>query len=164
MPEDFTLSFRSALPQDAKLIHALVRAAYAKWVPVIGREPKPMNADYEKAVREHDFALLCIGEEIAGLIETMTRDDHLWIENVAVSPAYQGMGLGRRLLDRAEENARQSGLTKLSLLTNADFKANVTLYEKIGYVVTLREPFMGGITLCMSKTLDDGARNTGTTD
>ncbi|MEO9901618.1 GNAT family N-acetyltransferase [Nisaea sp.] len=160
MSEDLPLHFRNALSEDAKAIRTLVCATYAKWVPVIGREPKPMRADYELAVRKHDFALLCIGEEIAGLIETMTRDDHLWIENVAVSPAYQRMGLGRRLLEHAEEIARQSGLSKLSLLTNADFEANVALYEKVGYAVTLREPLMEGTTLYMSKSLKDGAQRT----
>lgn len=164
MPHEVLLNFRAALPEDATTIRTLVRAAYAKWVPVIGREPKPMSADYEHTVREHDFALLCNGEEIAGLIETMTREDHVWIENVAVSPAHQGMGLGRRLLRHAEEIAEQCGLIKLSLLTNAAFEANVILYEKLGYVVTRREPFLGGTALYMSKTLEDGTGKTGAPD
>ncbi|WP_193171373.1 GNAT family N-acetyltransferase [Nisaea nitritireducens] len=164
MPENISMNFRDAQPEDVKTILALVSAAYAKWIPVIGREPKPMNADYEKALREHDFALLCIGEEIAGLIETMTRDDHIWIENVAVSPAQQGMGLGRRLLQHAEEIAKRSGRTKLSLLTNADFKANVTFYEKVGYVTTSTEPFMGGTTVYMTKTLEGDAQSPTETD
>ena len=35
---------------DADAVRSLVRSAYAKWIPVIGREPKPMGADYEHAV------------------------------------------------------------------------------------------------------------------
>ena len=42
-----------ARPEDAPAIRDLTRAAYAKWVPVIGREPKPMGADYDLAVRAH---------------------------------------------------------------------------------------------------------------
>lgn len=42
MPE---VTMRTALPEDAIAIRALVRAAYARWVPVIGREPRPMQAD-----------------------------------------------------------------------------------------------------------------------
>ena len=38
---------------DAAAVRALTRSAYAKWVPVIGREPKPMTADYAEAVRRH---------------------------------------------------------------------------------------------------------------
>lgn len=112
-----------------------------------------MIADYDRAVREHDFELAYLGPELAGLIETMSRDDHLWIENVAVSPPQQGKGLGRRLLARAESKAVATGHRELRLLTNAAFAANVTLYQKVGYVIDRSEPFMGGTTLYMSKTL-----------
>ena len=37
-PRDPAMQFRSALPQDATAIRDLVRAADAKWVPLIGRE------------------------------------------------------------------------------------------------------------------------------
>ena len=40
---------RRAQQTDVEAIRNLTRAAYAKWVPVIGREPKPMGADYESA-------------------------------------------------------------------------------------------------------------------
>jgi GNAT superfamily N-acetyltransferase len=42
------LSFRRAAP--AATMRALARAAYARWIPVIGREPTPMTADYDRAV------------------------------------------------------------------------------------------------------------------
>lgn len=45
-----TLKPRRATATD---VRALARAAYAKWVPQIGREPKPMTADYDRAVAEH---------------------------------------------------------------------------------------------------------------
>jgi hypothetical protein len=44
---------RRATPDDAAAVRDLVRAAYAKWVPVLGREPKPMTADYDQAIRNH---------------------------------------------------------------------------------------------------------------
>jgi hypothetical protein len=36
--------------QDAVAIQRLTREAYAKWVPIIGRQPKPMTVDYAEAV------------------------------------------------------------------------------------------------------------------
>ena len=45
---------RSARPEDAHIVRSLVRSAYAKWVPVIGREPLPIVADYDRAVRDRD--------------------------------------------------------------------------------------------------------------
>ncbi|WP_436248974.1 GNAT family N-acetyltransferase [Mesorhizobium amorphae] len=99
-----------------------MRAAYARWVPVIGREPLPMRADYDKAVREHQFDLAIEKGAIVGLIETMRHDDHLWIENVAVAPEAQGRGIGRLLLDSAERRAVEAGCQELRLLTNGAFE------------------------------------------
>ena len=148
-----SIGFRSAAPADAAAIEAIVRVAYAKWVPVIGREPLPMRADYDKAVREHQFELAIEDGRIVGLIETIAHDDHIWIENVAVTPEAQGRGIGRQLLDSAERTAVEAGLRELRLLTNGAFKANVSLYKRQGYAVDREEPFMNGTTVYMSKRL-----------
>jgi ribosomal protein S18 acetylase RimI-like enzyme len=136
------------------MIRDIVRTAYAKWVSVIGREPLPMTADYEIAVREHQIDILSNGGRMLGLIETMLRSDHLWIENVAVRPDCQGKGLGRQLLLHAERRVIEAGLAEIRLQTNAAFEANVALYERAGYRIDRREPFMGGTTVFMSKTLN----------
>ncbi len=52
-----TLNLRRAVDDDAPAIREPTRVAYAKWVPVIGREPKPMTADYKVAVRRHRIDL-----------------------------------------------------------------------------------------------------------
>jgi hypothetical protein len=39
------VELRQATAADAGAIRDLTREAYAKWVPLIGREPKPMTAD-----------------------------------------------------------------------------------------------------------------------
>ncbi|MBN9315796.1 MAG: GNAT family N-acetyltransferase [Devosia sp.] len=150
---DHDLSVRPATPGDAAAIRDLVLAAYAKWVPLIGREPRPMSADYDASVREHEFDLVLEGERLVGLIEMVLRDDHLWIENVAVSPSAQGRGIGRQLLARAEDRARRAGRTETRLLTNGAFAANISLYERVGYVVTHTEPYLGGVTVYMTKQL-----------
>ena len=147
------LTFRTASTEDAGAIRDLVRAAYARWVPVIGREPRPMLADYDKAVREHRIDLLLAGGVLVGLIETILQDEHLWIENVAVSPDAQGRGHGRRLLDHAEQLAAAAGRPAIRLLTNEAFASNVRLYERQDYRIERSEPFMGGTTLYMVKRL-----------
>ena len=148
-----SIRFRPAERADAAAIRDIVRAAYAKWVPVIGREPLPMRADYDKAVAEHPFDLAIEGDRIVGMLETMLEDDHLWIENVCVAPQAQGRGIGWLLLERAEEKARAAGRRELRLLTNGAFEANVSLYRKHGYTIDREEPFMNGTTVYMSKRL-----------
>jgi GNAT superfamily N-acetyltransferase len=147
------MELRRAGRQDAGMIRDLVRAAYAKWIPILGREPMPMKADYERAVREHQIDILSIDGRMLGLIETMLRPDHLWIENIAVRPDSQGEGLGRQLLAHAERKAGEAGYVEARLLTSAAFGANIALYTSIGYVVDRQEPFMGGTTVYMSKKL-----------
>jgi GNAT superfamily N-acetyltransferase len=149
-----SIEIRPAALEDAAGIRALTRAAYAKWVPLIGREPLPMQADYERAVAEHTIDLLIVDGALAGLIETMLQQDHLWIENVAVAPEQQGRGFGRLLLDHADRRALQSGCSEIRLLTNQAFAANLELYAKRGYVVDRTEPFRGGTTVHMSKRIE----------
>jgi GNAT superfamily N-acetyltransferase len=153
MTIDASIRFRPAEPSDAAAIRDIVRAAYTKWVPLIGREPLPMRADYDKAVAEHPFDLVIANGSIVGMIETMLADDHLWVENVCVAPDAQGKGIGRLLLERAEAKALEAGRPELRLLTNAAFEANVSLYKRFGYVVDREEPFMNGVTVYMSKKL-----------
>ncbi len=144
---------RRAAAEDAAAARALTRAAYAKWVPLIGREPKPMQADYERAVREHRIDLALVADELAGLIETIELPDHLLIENVAVAPAFQGKGLGRRLMAHAEQLAKELGRTEIRLYTNARFAENVALYHRLGYRIDREESGPLGLTMYMSKQI-----------
>jgi hypothetical protein len=85
---------RSARPEDAHIVRALVRSAYAKWVPVIGREPLPMVADYDRAVRDHEIVLLHADGELIALIELIRNLDHLFIENIRWPRRTEARGSG----------------------------------------------------------------------
>ena len=147
------LVLRRAAAADAAAVRALTRQAYAKWVPLIGREPKPMQADYDRAVREHRIDLALLGGALAGLIETIDRPDHLLIENVAVAPASQGRGVGRRLMAHAEQLAAEQGHAELRLYTNARFEENVALYRRLGYRVDREDEGPLGVAVHMSKRI-----------
>jgi ribosomal protein S18 acetylase RimI-like enzyme len=122
-------------------------------VPIMGREPMPMTADYDVAVREHEVDLAYQGDELVALIEMILRPDHLFIENIAVAPNQQGLGLGRRLMAHAEARARDLGLPNLQLLTGELMESNIGLYQSLGFQIDRKEPFMGGFTVYMSKDL-----------
>src|SRR3954469_21763265 len=147
------MEMRQATAADAGAIRALTRAAYAKWVPLIGREPKPMAADHEAAVREHLVDLLWCGGSLAGLIEMIPGPGHLLIENVAVAPSFQGRGLGRALMAHAEQLASEQGPAELRLYTNARFEENIALYRRLGYRVDREEEGALGVAVHMSKRI-----------
>ena len=144
---------RRAVASDAPAIRALTREAYAKWVPLIGREPKPMTADYAEAVRRHRIDLLHLDGVLAALIETIAEADHLLIENVAVSPAFQGRGLGRKLMAHAEQIAASAGHGETRLYTNKLFAENIELYRKLGYRIDREEVLAIGVAVHMSKPI-----------
>lgn len=147
--------FRRATSDDAAAIRDLTRAAYRKWVPLIGHEPKPMTADYDKAVRDHRFDLLVIEGKLIALIETVLYPDHLLIENIAVDPSHQGHGIGRGLIAHTEQLAISSGLREVRLYTNQRFVENIQLYDKLGYRIDREEIIGNGIAVHMSKHLTD---------
>ncbi len=138
------LAFRRAGEHDAETVRDLTYAAYAKWVPVIGRKPKPMNADYEHAVRAHVIELAYLYGALAGLIELIPAADHLLLENLAVAPAHQGKGIGRRLMARVEELARAEGFPVVRLYTNKAFTTNLAFYRRLGYAIEREEPIKTG--------------------
>ena len=141
------LVFRRAEPEDAETVRDLTHVAYAKWVPVIGRRPKPMNADYDHAVRAHLIELAYLDGELAGLIEIIPAADHLLVENLAVTPAHQRQGIGHRLMVHVEALARARGLPLVRLYTNKAFTTNLEFYRKLGYTLEREEPLKKGGTL-----------------
>lgn len=149
------IELKLACQRDAAVIRDLTRAAYAKWVPLIGREPKPMTADYEAAVLHHRFDLLYCDGALAALIETVDEGDKLLIENVAVAPPYQGQGFGRRLLAHAEHIACDLGRDSVRLYTNQRFTENIRLYEGLGYRIDGVEDAGVAVVVHMSKAVGE---------
>ena len=134
---------RRAAEADAQSITELVADAYRHYESLIGRTPLPMLIHYEEALRQHDIWVLEANGALVAIIELEARPDHLWIENVAVSPRWQGHGLGRLLLRHAETEARRLGLEELGLLTNERYLDNIAMYTRYGYRVTDRVPHQG---------------------
>lgn len=147
------LHIRTALLSDADAIGALTRSAYSPWIALTGREPLPMKVDYGQRISVHDFALVQHGSQLLGLIETVPEADCLLIVNVAVEPASQGRGVGRRLMAYAEEVALSRGLMRTRLYTNKLFARNIKLYASLGYEIDREEALNGGLAVHMSKRL-----------
>ena len=117
-----------------------------------------MTADYDHAVARHRIDLLEDGGQLLALIETIAKEDHLLIENIAVRPDQQRRGLGDRLLRHAEAIAGSLGFKEIQLYTNAAFTSNIAFYAKRGYDEYRRDTiFPGTTTVFMRKRIARGA-------
>jgi ribosomal protein S18 acetylase RimI-like enzyme len=147
------LSFRRAGPGDVEMVAGITNAAYAKWVPIIGRKPKPMVADHAAAIRDHIVELASLDGKTVGLIELIPAADHLLLENIAIDPAAQGQGIGRRLMRRVEERAVEMGYAMVRLYTNKSFATNLDFYLGLGYAIEREEPYKEGFTVYFAKAV-----------
>jgi len=130
------MRIRGAGPGDVAAIEALVERAYGVYIERIGLRPGPMDDDHGEQVRR---GLVHVAEdgagdpEVVGVIVLVEGDHRLVIENVAVDPARQGEGIGRRLLEFAEETARRAGFGTVALYTHEKMTENLALYARLGY-------------------------------
>jgi ribosomal protein S18 acetylase RimI-like enzyme len=109
--------------------------AYVHYVPVIGRKPAPMLADYAAQIAE-GVVYVATDEEktFQGFIVFYAEDGHILLENVAVLPSAAGRGVGKSLMSFCENAGRERGMKTVQLYTNALMTDNLWMYPRLGYV------------------------------
>ena len=128
---------RSAEPADQAAIETIVRAAYAVYIPRIGKPPGPMLDDYTRLIADGTVSVIEeAGGEIGALIVLIPKPDHLLLDNIAVRPDRQGRGFGRALIEHAEREANRLGFPEIRLYTHEKMTENIALYTRIGFVET----------------------------
>jgi N-acetylglutamate synthase-like GNAT family acetyltransferase len=131
-------SIRRATTADLTEIRRVINNAYSKYIERIGRPPAPMTTDYAAALEHSRMWVLEDGDAIVGTLVTEDREDHLLLETIAVAPGAQGSGYGRLLLERAERDAAELGVTEVRLYTNEAMTENLSFYPRHGYHETGR--------------------------
>jgi ribosomal protein S18 acetylase RimI-like enzyme len=114
-----------------------------------------MLEDYAARVSEGVVWVLEEGAVIAAIIVLLPGVNHLLLDNIAVSPNHQGLGLGRRLLAFAETEALRRGYREIRLYTHQTMVENQRLYASIGYQETGRGTEAGYDRVFMRKQLID---------
>ena len=122
---------RAATADDVSAITQIVGQAYRHYIARIGKPPGPMLDDYAARVLEGAVWVLEEGAVVAGIIVLLPAPDYLLLDNIAVSPARQGSGFGRRLLAFAEAEALRRGYAEIRLYTHQTMEENQRLYGSI---------------------------------
>ena len=124
---------RRANADDVPALRDIAVRAYGEYVERMGRRPSPMDDDYDERIRT---ARMYVADDagVVGLIVLVANPDHVLIENIAVDPDHQHAGIGRALLNLAEDYAGELGVGRVRLYTNIAMVENMRLYARLGYV------------------------------
>ncbi len=149
---------RLAVAGDASRVRECAEKAYQRYIAAMGRKPAPMLADFDAQIAEGKVHVATDDTGlIQGFIVFYPRDWHMFLENVAVHPAFGGQGLGRELIEFCEDEGRRQGLAAVHLYTNELMTENLTMYPKMGYVEFARRPDEGFNRVYFEKRLDSRA-------
>ena len=125
-------TIRRAEASDTASLAACIDAAYSVYTDK-GIDLPAVSEGIAEDIRENSVWVAVLDGRIIGGLVLILRRDHAILANVAVDPSAAGSGLGRTLMDQAEQEARKLGLEKLKLSTHVDIPENVSLYEHLGW-------------------------------
>ncbi|WP_456421536.1 GNAT family N-acetyltransferase, partial [Thermococcus sp.] len=70
-------------------------------------EEESYRKEAESYFKRGDVIFLAYEREPAGFIRLSSRDGCFWIEELFVRPEFRGQGIGRALVERAEEEVKE---------------------------------------------------------
>ncbi len=152
-PTDSTIALRDAQVADAEQIVALLHGAFEEYR---NRLDPPSGALTETAAsigallaREHALLAETEGRAVGCVFYTLHRAhaahdaDELYLHRLAVLPEARRRGVGGRLVDAVEAQARALGLDFVSLGVRIVLRENRRYYERRGYRVAAFAPHPG---------------------
>jgi ribosomal protein S18 acetylase RimI-like enzyme len=138
------INITTATPADASALKALLEAAYRGDSARAGWNHEADILDDERTAPGELQALLADptvtiltardGAALIGCV-AVTRKDAImgYLGMLCVLPTLQSGGLGRRLLDAAEDHARAQGLAAMEMTVIDSREALIAWYERRGY-------------------------------
>ncbi len=96
------------------------------------------------------FLVATAGDEIVGSAMGGYEGHRGWVNYVAVSPAWQRQGVGRRIMDELERRLRLVGCAKVNLQIRSSNSEVMEFYRRLGFVQDA--------VVCMGRRLVDDAQ------
>jgi N-acetylglutamate synthase-like GNAT family acetyltransferase len=130
------MTTRAAIKADAAEIARIVNAAF-----LVEREFRPGDrtsaAEIEKLIES--FLVSEKDGRMTGAVHVSvdsSKGSKGYFGMLAIDPLLQGAGLGRQLLEAAEDHCRRKGCSEMTMSTGEERKELVAWYQRLGYRVT----------------------------
>jgi predicted N-acetyltransferase YhbS len=88
-------------------------------------------------------AVACAGARIVGSVMWEPKHGGLYLERLAVAPAWRGRGIARALVAATEAAARRAGVMRVHLGTRLALTGNRRLFAACGFVEIARHAHPG---------------------
>jgi GNAT superfamily N-acetyltransferase len=128
---------RPAQATDADALAACIDAAYAQYVGRISDMPSVSDGCAEDIASNQVWVAVQDDQIVAGLV-LVAGDGAMKLANLAVHPDHGGKGLGRKLIELSECEAKRQGFSEMRLNTHVDMPENVQLYQHLGWTEVSR--------------------------
>jgi predicted N-acetyltransferase YhbS len=115
---------------------ALIMRAFAPMEGVIDPPSSAHRLTVEslRAKVGHETAFMALKEgRVVGCVFALERADDFYVGKLAVEPGFQGQGVGRRLMQAAEELARSRNKTAIELQTRIELTGNHAAFARLGF-------------------------------
>jgi GNAT superfamily N-acetyltransferase len=134
------LHFRIAGLADVDCLVRLINSAFRVEQPYI--EGDRIDASGVRSyMAKGKFLVAENSTGLAGCVYLELRGDRGYLGLLGVDPPRQGTGLGRKLMDAAEEFFRQAGCVAVDLRVISAREPLPAFYQHLGYVETGTAPF-----------------------
>ena len=139
---DKAITLRPATAEDAPTILAITRAAFEEFRghldPPSGALTETLEGLTESTFQaEHGAALAFVAGQPAGSLrwEIQPQRTSLYVERLAVLPAYRRQGIASALMQWAEDHARTLALPAMQLGVRLQAPQNIRFYQHLGYQI-----------------------------
>ena len=138
-PKTSSLHIRVAIATDMPQMVSIVNAAFA-----IEDFLEGTRTDEQRMAEVMKKGTFLVAEKAGNIVASVyseMRGERAYFGMLAVDPSQQGTGLGRKMIDAAEEHCRQQGAKVMDIAVLTLRPELPALYRKFGYIETGVEEF-----------------------
>jgi ribosomal protein S18 acetylase RimI-like enzyme len=137
---DSSLHFKVSGDEDAHLLAEIRVQAMRPSLEALGRfDPQRARDRFLAGFNAIETTIVHVQDETAGFFVVRKRSDHLYLDHLYIAAAFQGQGIGRRIVDDIKREAQRSSLP-IRLMALKDSPAN-GFYRSCGFEFVSAEAF-----------------------